>query len=251
MSAGAQEDLVLDRWSFKVGTYFPDTKTRIRVDGPDGSIGTVIQYEEELELRGSDVSIDVGAAWRFAKKHAVEVEYFNISRSGNATLDARIEFGDTVFEELFDVDSYLRTKVMRLGYAYSLLQDPRYSLAIHLGLHITDIETGITASDADGGISKAVGATAPLPVFGLIGAWRFGERWSILGQAQYFHLEVGDYDGKMTQLGAAIEHQTFKSVGFGIGYRDFDIVVNIDGSDLIGNVDFEYTGPIIYVRASF
>lgn len=251
MPANAEQDLVLERWSFKFGTYFPDTRTRIRVDGPDGSLGTVIQYEEELELRGSDTSIDVGAAWRFAERHAVEVEYFNISRNGNATLDASIEFGDIVFEESFNVDSFLKTKVMRLGYAYSILQEPRYSLGFHVGLHITDLETGITASDDDGGISKVVAATAPLPVIGLIGAWRFGKRWSILGQAQYFQLEVGDYDGKMTQLSAALEHQTFEHVSFGIGYRDFDVVVDIGGSDLIGNIDFEYTGPTIYVRASF
>ena len=136
---------------------------------------------------------------------------------------------------------------------YSIIQSQKTELALHLGLHVTDIGTGVTATDDDEGPGErvAVGITAPLPVVGLTGAYRFGTKWLAFARAQYFQLEFNQYDGKIVQFALGVEHHTFERVSLGLGYRSFDIRVDINSSDWVGEIDFEYGGPIAYARIGF
>ncbi len=69
--------------------------------------------------------------------------------------------------------------------------------------------------------------TAPLPVLGLSGSWEFAPKWSLYGRLQIFRLEVGDYDGSIDHLAIRLEHQTFRHVGFGLGYDFFELDIDI------------------------
>ncbi len=248
-----RNDWLTDRFSATVGAFFPDTDTKLRVDANDGSLGTRIAYEEQLRLSDSETSIDVSLLWRFAKRHSIELEYFDIRRDGVTDLDATIRFGDAVFEEQFGVNSFLDTRVLRIGYGFSFLHSDNYELGAHAGIHVTDVETGIAVESASisGQLSEQFDTTAPLPVLGLYGSYRFAERWLMYGRAQYFELEFGDYDGRMTQVMIGVEHDTFKRVSLGAGYRIFDVVVDIDDDRWVGEVDFQYDGPAAYVRVRF
>lgn len=252
-SGDNRRDRSTEKFSMYVGAYFPSTTTRVRVDASDGTLGSAFVYEEKLKLDDSDVSIDIGLLWRINRKHSIDLEYFDIRRDGNTTLDANINFGDVIFQDQLEVDSFLNSSVLRAGYAYSFINSPSNELGLHVGLHITEIETGITATLGGGGgaANEVVGTTAPLPVVGLVGEHRFADRWVLYGRVQYFQLEFDKYDGKMTQLNVGVEHNTFEKVSFGLGYRYFDINVDIDESDWVGNVDFEYSGPTLYLRYGF
>ena len=248
-----RDDFLTDKFSVAVGAFFPDAKTAIRADAADGTFGTTLSTEKDLNIGDSDASLDISMLWRISKKHRVELEYFNISQDGVKTLDANIRFGDSVFEEQFEIDSSLKTRVIRVGYGYSFVNDARNEFGLHLGLHVTDIDAAVAVvGDGDGsGLREAAGATAPLPVIGAHGSHRFGNRWVVYGRAQYFKLDVNDFDGDMIQYAVGIEHDTFERVSLGLAFKSFEIDIGIEKDDWLGNADFKYSGPTLYFRLGF
>src|SRR6188768_418620 len=52
--------------------------------------------------------------------------------------------------------------------------------------------------------------SAPLPVIGAQGAYRFLPRWTLRGRAQLFRLAAGDYEGAINHVAIAFEHATFE-----------------------------------------
>jgi hypothetical protein len=54
----------------------------------------------------------------------------------------------------------------------------------------------------------------------------------------------------------AIEYDVWKNVGFGLGFNNFQIQINAEGSDypnvnFLGSIDFEYRGLLLYTKIYF
>ena len=130
--------------AFRGCVYNISTRTKIRVDGINGIIGTNIDLEDDLAIDDLTSTTYMSFSWRASGRHFLEFEYFNLARSGAAILTAEIEFGDKVFEVGASVSSYFDTEVTRLSYAYLLKDTKKFVFAASAGLHITGLNTGIT-----------------------------------------------------------------------------------------------------------
>lgn len=246
--AWAAENFERPRFNFRLGAYFASADTEVRLDATDGSIGTVVDFEDDLDLDDDEVMALIGFDWRFAQMHRLELEYFELDRGGFQTLSGNIEYGDTLFPFESEVSSFFNTDIFRVGYSYSFFQDQTRELAVGVGFHITDLAAGISDEEDSSEFSDV---TAPLPVLGIEGGWAFAPKWVLYGRLQIFRLEVGDFDGSIDHLAIRLEHQTFRHVGFGLGYDYFELDVDIDDSDWRGFANYQFDGPTVYVKATF
>jgi hypothetical protein len=240
----------------RAGTYILDSFTQARVDGREGNIGSRLNFEDDLNLDKQKPTLLAGVRWRFHDRHFVEIDYFKLKRSGQARFDSEIRFGDVVFPIGADVSSSFTTEVTRLGYSYRVVRRPDWGLAVSAGIHVTRLLALIEGVTLDIGgtaspMREIASVTAPLPVFGISGARRLGEKWILVARGQWFFLEVDDVGGNITHAAAFVEHHTFRNVGFGIGYDWFDIDVDTTDDFWRGRADIRFKGPMVFVQASF
>jgi hypothetical protein len=240
----------------RAGTYLLDSSTQARVDGRGGNIGTRLDFEDDLNLDKRKSTLLAGVRWRFHDRHFLEIEHFDLKRSGQARIDTEIRIGDAVFPVGTDVTSSFTTEVTRLSYSYRIVKRPEWGLAVSAGIHVTRLRALIDTVAFDNGgtllpAREIASVTAPLPVFGISGARRLGEKWMLAARGQWFFLEVDDVGGNITHAAAVLEHHTFRNVGFGFGYDWFDIDVDTTDDFWRGRADIRFKGPMIFIQASF
>lgn len=245
-----------DRFTVRLDAFFPSLDTKVRVDATDGEPGTTIDFEQNLGMSDTENLPGFGLGWRFAKKHQVTLEKFVLDRSGSAITSSEIRFGDEVFNIELPISSFFDMDVVSLNYSYSLIFDEKKELAFDVGLSIQDIKYGIIGNEALGIIAVESGITAPLPTFGLRGAYAFTDKWiGKLGIGVFsLDLALSDEDelsGEVIQANASIQHNTFKNVHFALSYNYFDVRFDFTTDRSTNSVGYKYQGPVISVAAVF
>lgn len=64
-------------------------------------------------------------------------------------------------------------------------------------------------------------------------------------------LEFDECDGQFVDAQAAVIWQAFDHLGFGVGCRNIDTRVDVDGGLLDGRLEWKYSGLMALARASF
>lgn len=246
----------LSPFHVRIGAYFLDSETSARVSGREGNFGSRLDFEDDLNLDKRKDTLLASARWRFLDRQFLEIEYFNLKRSGNKRIDEEIRFGDTVYPIGADMSSSFTTEVTRLGYSYRIVKRPEWGLALSAGLHVTRLRASLDSLVFDNANQpvprkEIASVTAPLPVFGFSAARLIGGKWTLAGKSQWYFLSVDDVDGSIGHAAVYLEHDTFRNVGFGFGYDWFDI--NLDTTDKLwrGDADVRFNGPLLYMQASF
>ena len=243
----------LKDFSFRAGFYNISSNTRIRLDALGGVLGTTIDLENDLDLDENKSTYYLSFSWRMSGRHFLEFEYFNLDRRGATTLTGEIEFGDHIFDFGAEVKSFFDTDVTRVSYAYLLKDSEKFAFALSAGLHITDLNTGISEINsqfAEDNIAVAA-VTAPLPVLGVTAAWKFSDKWLMYGRIQIFRLTFDDFSGRLDHASLKLEYDAFEHVGFGLGYDLFAMGVDVDRKLWNGDVTFSFKGPILYLKGHF
>lgn len=246
----------LPPFTLRFGVYDMNLSTKVRVDGVGGNLGTTLDFEDDLNLDDNKDTFNVAFRWRFRERHFLEVEYFRLKRNGLRRLEGEIRFGDNVYPVGTDVRSSFTTEVTRLGYAYRIVRSRDWGLAFTAGLHVTRLRAALTEVVFDNvevpvGEAEIAAVTAPLPVFGVSGARRLGEKWALIAQAQLFAVEVDDVDGRIEHGAIYFEHDTFERVGFGFGYDWFNVDVKSQDRLWTGRADVRFHGPMLFLKGSF
>jgi hypothetical protein len=81
--------------------------------------------------------------------------------------------------------------------------------------------------------------------------WRIADKWYLDGHAQFFALKFDQYEGRLIDAQASIIWQTFRHLGLGLGYNYFGTRVDVDGHLLHGRLEWDYSGLMLFARASF
>lgn len=226
-----------------------DADTTFRVDEAEGIRGTTINFKRDLGVSESDDAPRVDGYYRFTPRHRIDFAWFKVEREGTRTLSIDIDFEDETFTVGTQVDSFSKYETLKVAYIYSFHRDKKVEMGIGGGLHIEDIEAGLSA-DAVGKREDA-DTTAPAPVASFRLSYNFTPRWSIRWDFDIFFLEEDDFDGSLTDNRLAVEHHTFKNVGFGAGFSRFVLDVETQKDDLIGTIDIIRDGWLFYTTAYF
>jgi len=245
-----------DNTEITIGGFFPAVDTSARIDSNSGSVGDTLDFEDVFGLDENDSSIFGGIEYRFNDRHAIEATYFNLNRDASKTLSSDVTLGDETYTVGSAVDSKFDYSVYRASYIYNALTTEDYAIGVALGLHITDVDLAVKAQLSSGSTTVSAESeisqmTIPLPVLGLRANWRIAENWIIDSTLDGFALSYDDYDGYLFNFGAAIEYDRFEHVSIGAGWDYYNLNLEADKNNFNGEIDYEYSGPTVYLKGRF
>ncbi len=244
-TASAQTD---PRFSIGLGAFFTDRASQTRIDGETGP-GTDVDLESDLGLDKSDTVFRVDGYWRFAEKHRLDFSAFDLSRSASKQIDTEIVWDDTTYPISTQVDAKIDLAIYKAAYTWAFFKRGRSFLGATVGLYIADIGASLSAPTV--GSVESNDVTAPLPVVGLRGEYRFADRWSVRGSGEIFAVEYGDYDGSLYDFFLGLDFSATESVAVGVGVNSVQLDVGVSRGSFQGDLDWQYDGAMVYVKFDF
>lgn len=236
-----------DGFTLEIGAYFPKVETTARLDSAFGP-GTSVSFEDDLGLDDRKVQAAILGKLRLGQRWRIEGEYFALNRSGTRVINKTINWGGNTYPIGIVVNSEFDSDIYRLSGGYSFIKDTQAELGVSLGLHVTDFN----ASLASANVARRTGdALAPLPTIGLYGSYAFTPRWLLSGRVDFFSLSYNDYDGSLVNAIAAVDYRFTRNFGVGLGYRYVDYDLDVTKSSFSGGVQYQFSGPVLYLVGSF
>lgn len=258
-NAGATESdtpLPWENRSISLGYFLTALDSSIRLGA---GLGVDIDVEEALKLDSNLSVLRLDGMWRRGK-HRLDLGWYALHRSAGRKLArdiiVEIEDGeDIVIEAGTNVDSLLDLDMFKIGYSYSFLQDERLDIAVGLGLYVAPVEASIRSEGAIQTRGRQ-NFTAPLPTLTLRMDVAVTPKWFVRMNSQFFYLEYEQFKGAVHDSFVTLEYKTWKHLGAGFGYNIFRLNINAKGEDypnidFSGNLNFDYTGLLLYVKAFF
>lgn len=244
--AAAQDD---HRFSLSLGAFVTDRGSEARVDADNGTIGTRVDLESELGLDTSETVFRLDGYFRFNDRHRIDFSVFDLSRDATRQIDTAIAWKNVVFPISATVNSDLDFNIYKLAYTWSFLRREKGYLGVTGGLYVADVAANLSAEN----IAEREGGdvTAPLPVIGLRGEYRFTDKWTFRASGELFSLEFEAMEGTLIDLYAGIDYRLFKHVAIGVGLNTVRLDVNVDGSRLNGTLDWQYDGALLFFKFDF
>jgi hypothetical protein len=247
-----KQELFGRRFDLSMGAYWPRMSAELRVDStePPG-IGTTINFDT-LGLEKMTTGPLVLGGYQFSRRSSIRFAYFDIDQNAqNVPTGIEIRIGDIVIPIDTVTSSTVATKVFAVEYGYSFINDNKKNFGLSFGLNVQDFNLRINNEEDPTEPPATADTVAPLPTLGAFGGFRLGKKWDFSGRLGVFALEVGEYKGTLTNLSAAVIHRTFKNVGFGAGYYGFWIDVDSEDESWKGKFEFNYSGPVAFIRVYF
>lgn len=270
LSANAQNEYenFNDPWRVYVGGYWPDPSSELSINGDIRPPRPPASVEDILGLEESKAVAWGGIAWHISRRNSLEFETFSLNRNGGAsgTFVPPIEVEDFFIESGAIATSY-DTSLTRLTYGFSVMRSERMDFQLKAGLHIAKLEAAVQISGEicgpmtvpssppgcppAGSETASEDVTAPLPHFGASFGYAMTPSLALSLQVVGFAIEIDSIDGSILEIDADVAWQPFDHFGFGAGLRYFNTNVKAGNSELNGEFDFEYVGPVVYFEATF
>lgn len=250
LGAPAQSVPAPDRFEVSLGVQaFAKFNSNVRVDSLVRGIGTRIRLETDVNL---DERVNVARGdvfYNFNPRHYIAFATYDIERTGTRHISRRIRFGERTFEFGTNVTAIFDEEVVKLAYGYNALVRPRAALGPSFGLHVMRFEVGLGLSALRQGYRAET--TAPLPVAGVRGYYRIGNRWGLRGALELFDIKAGNVRGVFRDVVLTFEHRTFDHVGFGFGFNFNTLDVSSGDDDLRGVIDLSFQSGMVYIKGRF
>lgn len=221
-----------------------------------GMLGSDIDLKHDFDFKDQD-RFRIDGYWRFFKRHKLRFMYFDSSQGTDRTLSRNFNFGDTVFPINASARLDFKTQIIEGAYEYSFVRTGKFELASSIGLHNIHISTDLSAvlatTAGSGGFNKSSSASTngPLPVIGLHFIWALNPKMYFDGYAQYFRVNVNDYDGSLSDYKFDFVWQPWKHFGMGAGYNHFTTRVDVAQDNFSGRLKFGYGGPVVFLTTAF
>ena len=238
-----------EKFSLSVGVFVTDRDSQTKINASPIDPGTDVDLEKDLGLSRSDTVFRLDGYYKFNEKHRIDFSWFDLSRSSSKRIERDIEWDDTLYPIDTTVSSEIDLNIYKVAYTWSFLRREQNFLGLTAGLYIADTGTSLSATDI--GALELTSATAPLPVIGLRGQYYFSEKWSFRASSEFFLFEYEDWDGDLIDLYLGIDYQLSDRFALGAGFNSVTFDLGVTKANLTGNLDWGYSGGLIFLRGSF
>jgi outer membrane protein len=208
-----------------------------------------IEVEDVLGVNRRKSIVHFEGLFRFAHFHRIEVGYFELGRDSETTLLSDIRLGDEVFPAGPQIEFDAELRVTKAAYGFSLMNDSQKELGVLAGIHITNYEANVVASETGQQVETSV--NTPLPVIGVYGSVALGAKTDLSVNLQLFRMEFNHYSGSLNNLYLGLTHYFGDTLGVGLGYTAY--LMNLDSADedLRGSLEMRHHGPILFASLRF
>ena len=234
---------------FRVSAFSDSVDTKIVHNSSAGIPGSEIDLEDLLGLPDEETILQLDAIFRIGDYHRIELGYFELERSGNKTLQSPVDFGDEQFAAATVVDSSFDTDILRLSYAYSLINDAQKELGFMAGVHFTNFEAKI--SSAATGQRATSSVETPLPVIGAHGSIALGRKALLGARIQLFRMDFNQYDGLLSYFAIDVQRRFGENFSVGLAYNYYRMKLESSDNDLTGSLQIRHSGPAVFISAGF
>ena len=263
-TSGSAHSVLDDHFQIRIGEFFPDLDSSIRMDADFGRPGDGLDIEQDLGISESKSTVYGGVSWRFAPRHVLELEYYDLARGGLTEVDRAWNIGDTTILANGLISSTFDVRITRLTYQYLFVQDSKKQMGIMLGTHVTRISTSLALSGdlivdevpifvlPEVAVVESAKSQVPLPHLGFNMNYAFMPRLTGTAMLMGFALEAGKFDGSLVEANLALQYQVAQHFGIGGGLKLFILDVTEDKNNFIDfKADFDFFGPAIFVTFTF
>jgi hypothetical protein len=236
-------------FEIRVSAFNDNVDSKIIHDTQGGVPGSEIDLEDELGLEDTSTITQIDATIRLNHYHRLEIGYFEISRGGLTTLPADTTFADQTFAASTDVASSFETKLLRIGYAYSLMNDDQKELGVMAGVHFPQFITRIEAPGT--GQQEYSKASTPLPVIGLHGSVALGMKMTLGARIQAFRMHFDHYEGTLNYATLDLQRAFGENFSLGLGYNYYGFRLESRDEDFDGRLQIRHHGPLVFANFRF
>ena len=244
---GADKDQKIE---IRLGAFNSNIDTRLLLDATDTQPEEDVDIEDFLGAADNETVAQLDAYYRFGFYHRIDLGYFELQRSSSTTLQRDVWFGDQLFPEGTDVMTGSESRLLRLGYSYSLMRDGQKELGLTAGLSYTRFKSSVRVNDAQQQ-PEQVRVNTVLPTFGVFGSVPFGDNWRLGADIDVFALNFDRYDGYMAYVALDLERRINEKFGVGLGYNFYGMRLKSKNNDLNGTLRVRYQGPKVYLSMRF
>jgi hypothetical protein len=242
----------VERFKISAGGLYVINKTNIQV-GVNGMDASSIDAEKDLGFNKEAGTFLANFQWRISRRSRITINYYNVKRNSNHTLDMEITFEDNTYHANSSVYAFFNTAIYQFSYGYAILSKPKYEAGVFIGTHIVGANSGISLNGTTNGssVSNNFGFTAPLPDVGIWGGYATSNRFAINADISYFALTIDKNTGRLLAFNLAFTYRLIKQLDLSLGYSGLDFKVNTTKKDITGIFKWGYNGPLLAVNFSF
>lgn len=245
-----------DSVSIKVEAYFAGVGSHARIGTASGSIGTDIHFENQLGLADNQLLPAFEIGWRINDDWVLQGQYYGLSRRAEATLDRDLTVGETVYPVTVRLGAGFDSDVYRFTINNLVFQRKRLELGLGVGLHATDFNIFFEGQGSVGNAETSLRREqrrifAPLPTIGAIGQWEPAERVTLFGRVDWLSLTIDEYSGRLINAEASASYRLHRHIDLGVSYRFVDYELRVRKPNWNGEVDYQFSGPALFLRAGF
>lgn len=234
----------------RLGAFNSRIDTRLLLDASDAQPGDDLELEDFLGVADNETVAQVDAFYRVAFYHRFDLGYFKLTRSSSTTLQRDMWFGDELYLEGSNVKTSDESRLLRLGYSYSLMRDGQKELGLTAGLGYLKFESDISEDD-DQQQPERVRVEGLLPTVGIFGSAPIGDKWRLGADIDLFTGEFDRYRGYMVYLSLDLERKFNENFGAGIGYNFYGMRLKSTNDAFDGTLRIRYQGPKVYLSVKF
>jgi hypothetical protein len=252
-SAGAQarmaEQALRATWTLQLAPTAFQADSDVRAATSLQPIGTELDFESSLGLSQRRQSPEVLLAVRPWNRHRFTLGHFRVERSGSTTVAGEVRFAGQVFGVGTSVRSRLETQVASFDYAYSVWQSPSAEVTLGLGLHRVDLQAMLASPSESRSAIESASLIAPTLRLG--GSAALDARWSIHGHWHELQHRHDEYRGSLRSYQVAVQAQLTPQVAAALGFRHFQLHLDVGRPDWVGFARTRYRGPFVALAVTY
>ena len=248
-----------ERFRVDLGAYFQKFSTTVRIDSASTGLGTEVNLEDDLGLKGNQVNFRADGYWRLGRHARLDFTFLNWNRTSSHTIDKDFQIGDDVYHAGASLDTAIRVYDAELYYSYSLVNNPETEFGLMLGVstlvNSVSMEGQATVTGANGSASgsfdrQSRSFVAPIPAFGA--HYRYTLLPGVLFTARIkgFGATIDNIKGSLLDWKVALDWYPWRNVGLGAAWSQTRIKVT-KNSDPSAQLDYSYSGPMGYLSLAF
>ncbi len=250
---GEGAPILSDRFGISAGSYFANLRTSLQV-GRAGVLGSLVTMEGDLNLEEETTDGRYDLFYRINPRHTLESTVIVIGRDGRRSIDREIQFQDFLFAVNAEVETKFDSRLFKLAYRYSFLNDGRVETGIIAGLSTFSYEISMSGQASAGTgtpiqlRTAAEDVLAPIPTFGIFTSCAVRPRLIFRGSAELFYVNVGDISGRLIDAKLTFDYFPTRRFGLGLGVAGTSVGLNYSSGSKSLDVDYRYSGPLIYLQ---
>jgi long-subunit fatty acid transport protein len=258
LASPAQAQALHDDFYLQVSGFWAthvDSSVRVTpASNPSG--GTQIDLESDLHLDNSEVLPAVFGSARLGGGFSIGAEYYSVGRNTSTTLARDITYDGVTYPANGTVNGGFNTDIYRLTVGWAFVRHDNFELGAAIGLHATNIEFFLNGQGTIGGQpvstqNRRTNFLAPLPTIGMFTSYEIAHNLTLGARADFLSLKVGDYKGRLINLQANLAWRFTHNFGAGIAFRYVNYRVDVEKTDYVGRLDYNFLGPSLFLEVGF